>query len=386
MNKIYFVMIILFFSVFLIGCHNNKKQIVESVSNVTTIIIPEALYADDVSIIEDQSHIILESKEDAFWGGVSKMRVYKNRIIVLDAIHAQAIFIYTKEGKHIVTIGANKGRGPLEFISVSNFEIDYANDQLLVMDNWGFKFMIYDLDGRFIKRVESKIGVTNAVLLPNGYIMHAKSSSDHKIPGQGISSIIIVDDHNRIVKKGFEYDDNEGLAYRIYDIIRSQFNIGFTFAPQFRDTIYSVSYDSISPKYALDFRNYSAISKRQIGGMTSNAELNTLFNEGKTCFMGTHVESDEILFVTIGGFRNPTYVFYNKVTGSTIAIFRIVEPRIVPYTYELYKILCSDEEGYFYGAFNQTQLREISQLFPELQAIDPVSELNPIVFRYKIKI
>ena len=381
-NRLYIIVLAIFS--FFNGCQNKKKQIVENKGNITTVVIPQAHNTNHVDIINDLSYIILEEKDNSFFGHVTKLRVYLNRIFVLDLIYAKSLFVYTTDGKHLATIGANKGRGPLDFISVSNFEIDYANNQLLVMDNFGFKFMIYDLDGRFIKRIDSKIGVTNAVLLPNGYIMHAKASSDYEILGQTSSRLIITDDNNQIISEGFEYDDNKELRFRQDGLISSQPNGEFYFAPKFRDTIYSVSLHSITPKYAVNYGNNRTISKSVIKDMVSDRELFELLNSGNTCFMGNYVDSKDFLYLLLGIAPNAIYVFYNKQTTNTVAT--IQDKNRIGYERELFRLLCSDSEGYFYGAFLLTPLKEVVKLFPDLQNIDPSRDLNPVLFRYKVKI
>ena len=373
---------LIFFFIFVVfnGCRNTKKQIIEnSNGGVTNIIIPEVRDARDVDIIYDLNYIILEEKENSYLGNVAKMRVYQNRIYILDQHYARALFIYSIGGKHITTIGSEKGHGPFDFVSVSNFEIDYINNQLLVMDNLGYKFMIYDLDGNFIKRIGSKIPVTNAVLLPNGYIVHAKSSHDYQ---KGNSCIIITDNDQQIIKEGFEYDDNGKLNIQIFDIIRSSFDKSFTFAPKFRDTIYSVSFNSITPKYAINYGVNRKISDRLINELTSLKQLFDLIDAGNMCYMGNHVESNDFLYLSMGSYS--THVFYNKHINSTIAISS--KANIPEYEYWLYKILCSDSEGYFYGAFNIANIDELSKLFPELQKLDLPEDINPILFRYKVKI
>ena len=249
------------FLVSLTGCRNPEKKIDKDTNgNLKTIVIPKPLDVKDVDIIENLEFIILEATDNSLFGHITKMRVYQDKIYVLDAIHASALFIYSMEGKHLATIGDKKGQGPLEFLKLSNFEIDYANNQLLVMDSRGRKFMIYDLEGNFVKRVDSKFSISDAVLLPEGYIVHAKSSSDYKIPGQSNNKIIITDDNQNVIKERYEYDDNEDINIGSDGIIRSLIDGEFLFAPRLRDTIYRITIDTIIPKYAIDYGENKKVS------------------------------------------------------------------------------------------------------------------------------
>jgi hypothetical protein len=390
----YFDLIFLFLLIFLFsGCRNSKEKIKEIPNGyLKTILISQPVDISEVDIIENLECIILEETDQSLFGAVSKMRVYKDKIYILDRMYAQALFIYTINGKHISTIGANKGQGPHDFLKLSNFEIDYNNDQLLVMDNWGRKFMIYDFDGNFVRRIDSKLRVTDAVLLPNDYIVHAKSSDEHKLPGQSNNKIIITDYNQNIIKEGFEYDDNENINIYSSEIIRSSSNGEIIFAPRLRDTIYNVTIDSIIPKYAVDYGSNKKISKRALDDMKEDPAdpLNAdrafikLINNGNMCFLGENVESDDYLYLSLG-FNNYTIaVFYNKNTDNSIALSHNRKGEKNNES-GLYSLLCSDDEGYFYGAFDSPQIDRLIPIFPELKDISDPDDLNPILFRYKIK-
>ena len=157
---------------------------------------------------------------------------------------------------------------------------------------------------------------------------------------------------------------------------------GFNFAPKFRDTIYSVSFEAITPKYAIDYGNNKKIPKKTIDALGDSRDLFKLLNGGSTCFMGDHVESKDFLYLLLGDYDNSINVFYNKQTNNSIALSHKAE--IDEYEYELYTILCSDGE-YLYGAFNYADIDELSKLFPKLQKLAAEDDTNPILFRYKVK-
>ncbi len=384
--KLIFNVVTVLVIVLLAGCVSDQLM-VGSGNNITTVVTPKPVNAKDIDIIKDLDCIILEAKENAFFGYVSKLRIYRDKIYVLDDRHANALFIYTMEGKHVATIGDKVGRGPQEFVQLSNFEIDYANHQILTMDNFGHKFMIYDLEGNFIKQVNSDIMVSQAALLPNGNIFHAIAPYLTHIDNEN-RRIIVVDENKKIVHKKFEYKINKNLRFSNDDIIRSQLDGSFNFAPLFRDTIYAiVSSDEslqIIPKYAIDFGDNRHISQKMLNRLRSTDELKELAREGFTCFFGDHVETEDFLYLRTG-FLPKQYVFFNKHTNSTIAIY--TETRMGQYEHELYNIFCSDDDGYFYGALNLSRnLSDFFKLLPVKPEIDLSEEINPILFRYKVKI
>lgn len=382
MKNIYKILCVLSLLFFCFSCQNTSKQYIENQDNshINTVLIPDVQAAETVNIIDQLESIILEEKENSYFGHVTKLRVFQDKIYVFDGRYAKAVFIYTLDGKHIATIGNQRGNGPLDFVSVSNFEIDYVNKKLIVMDNFGQKFMIYGLDGNFIERAGSKISVTDAVLLPNNHFVHAKARYSYKISGQSDNCIFITDKNNNIVKEGFAHDDNENLNIHSYGIINALPNGEINFAPMFRDTIYRLSFDSISPKYAIDYGKNKKILKSQIDILQSPNELFQLIEDGGMCFIGDHVESEDFLYLFIGYWMNPVSVFYNKKTNNTIAISHKND-----IYFDLYSVLCSDNEGYFYGAFNNNEIHKLTSLFPNLKELEDKTDLNPILFRYKIK-
>jgi len=364
----------------LTGCASDK-QMVGNDGNVTTVVIPKPVDSKHIDVISDLDYIILEAKENAYLGFVSKLRIHRNKIYVLDDRHANALFIYTMEGKHIATIGDKRGRGPQDFVELSNFEIDYVNNQILTMDNFGHKFMIYDLDGNFIKQVGSDIYVSNAVLLPNGHILHAISPD---ITFLGKEKILVVDENRRIVKRKFEYEINENINFSIQDIIRSQFDGSFNFSPAFRDTIYTIDERlEIIPKYAINYGDNKHLSKKTLKRLRSIDELREIAKGGSIWFMGNNVESEDFLYFRMGILYNEKYVFYDKRANRAIAIS--CDARPWQYKYYLYRLLCSDEDGYFYGSLNSAMdVDNFFKLLPEKPKIDTTEELNPILFRYKL--
>ena len=69
---------------FFYGCGDAKVKVIENKSNIKTVLIPKPIDAKNADIIYDLDFINLEAKENSYFGFVSKMRVYQNRIYILD--------------------------------------------------------------------------------------------------------------------------------------------------------------------------------------------------------------------------------------------------------------------------------------------------------------
>ena len=381
---------IIYASIFLNSCTSPQAILSDSFEDLVSIVVPEPINAIDAKIIDDLAYIVLEEKENSFFGHVAKMRVYKDRIYILDAYFANSLFIYTIDGKHIATIGNNKGGGPLDFVKIVNFEIDYVNDLILTVDNFGRKFMIYDIEGKFVKRIDIRLPIFNAALLHDGHILHARAAWEYRRDFRNIHQVFITDESGQVIKEKFENAGNRNLKIHVTDIIRSHIDGSFTFAPEFKDTIFCVSFESIRPKYAIDYGKNRKLSNNTLRNLNDHTELFNQIYNGFMCFMGIHVENSDFLFFVLGESDNQIFVFFNKLTHKTISISHktnrlaggYVTRNYIP---DLYTVLCSDSDGYFYGAFSNVGVEDLLELFPELIKLEQTRDLNPIIFRYKVK-
>ncbi len=85
-------------------------------------------------------------------GHVSKVLIFDDILFVFDSHYAKKIFAYDlrNEGKFMYSIGA-KGKGPGEFIHLTDFTIDKKNHQILAIDWTQKRITYFDLHGNYIK-------------------------------------------------------------------------------------------------------------------------------------------------------------------------------------------------------------------------------------------
>ncbi|MGF1670149.1 MAG: 6-bladed beta-propeller [Balneolaceae bacterium] len=141
----------------------------------------------DLFIIEehivDDIDVFLSVEANRFIGLPTGVKVYKDELYVIDS----GFHIITRidhEGNKLFSIG-NHGRGPGEFDAVSGFWV--FDESFLVYDYNGFKFIVYDREG---KLVEENIIEANPVN-PDGFppniplTVHAISHYQLLIPSRG---------------------------------------------------------------------------------------------------------------------------------------------------------------------------------------------------------
>lgn len=376
MNKYVFLIIL-----FLIGgCRREVQQIKYTLDGCTTIHIPAAEKFEADKMIDSVTLIKLEASDSSLFGYINKIRVYKGFIYILDRRFAKALFIFDKSGKHVKTI-QNPGRGPREFISIVNFEINPLEDEIMVMDNYGRKFGFFDLEGNYLREAPSKIEVLEAVSLPGGVIVHAKHESSFWKNGkpEGSDKIFYTNEKGEILKSLFPYEDNAKITFMLEETIVAHSDSSYTYAPRFRDTIYNLTDKGLIPRYALHFNDATVIPERILQNEDQKV-ITELIQEGKNCFLGYHLESSYWLYLSINYWEQLCSTFYSKRTGK-ITTFKA-------YTKEegtnvfLDPLFVTDE--YFWTALTYHELKKYG-LDSLLSKYSLTMDDNPYLIRYRLK-
>ena len=94
--------------------------------------------------------IPLETNESCLIGGIHKIQVFDQYILVAD-FTINSLFVFNKEGRFIRRIGGI-GQGPGEFVSINDFTIDRINKTVYISDGRLSRINKYDLEtGKFIQ-------------------------------------------------------------------------------------------------------------------------------------------------------------------------------------------------------------------------------------------
>lgn len=215
---------------------------------------PHPIRADNARIIgmdemldrvKSIEYIKLDSSEPI--GVIDKMIVTKDKIYILDCYTAQQIFVFDKTGNLLFRI-KNKGRGPKEYQSIRDMQVDTIRNEILVNDAPARSYLYFSADdGAFLHREK---GVANC------YLAHIDSLYiNYQIPGQDFNDhenwAILVSDKDSILYKGFEptplQNDNFINNSFTYDCDGK-----LLFTPVYSDTVYQfMSVSIVSPKYVI---------------------------------------------------------------------------------------------------------------------------------------
>ena len=198
-----------------------------------------------LDMIQSIDYIKLDSSEPM--GPINKMIVTNDKIFIMDSFAAQQIFVFDKTGKLLYRI-KNKGRGPKEYISIWDMQVDTIRNEILVNDALARSYLYYSTDdGTFLRR---KKGIANC------YLAHIDSLYiNYQIPGQDFNDnenwAILVSDKDSVLYKGFAptplQDNNFAVNSFTYDCDGK-----LLFTPVYSDTVYQfMSVSIVSPKYVI---------------------------------------------------------------------------------------------------------------------------------------
>ena len=235
---------------------NNNKALELSNTDIINIIknFPHLIRTDNAKIIgtdemldmvKSIDYIKLDSSEPI--GVIDKMIVTKDKIYILDCYTAQQIFVFDKTGNLLFRI-KNKGRGPKEYLSVADMQVDTIRNEILVNDALARSYLYYSTDdGTFLRREK---GIANC------YLARIDSLSINlQIPGQDFNDdenwAILVSDKDSVLYKGFAptplQDNNFAVNSFTYDCDGK-----LLFTPVYSDTVYQfMSVSIVSPKYVI---------------------------------------------------------------------------------------------------------------------------------------
>ncbi|WP_390445108.1 6-bladed beta-propeller [Alistipes onderdonkii] len=235
---------------------NNNKALELSNTDIINIIknFPHLIRTDNAKIIgtdemldmvKSIDYIKLDSSEPI--GVIDKMIVTKDKIYILDCYTAQQIFVFDKTGNLLFRI-KNKGRGPKEYLSVADMQVDTIRNEILVNDALARSYLYYSTDdGTFLRREK---GIANC------YLARIDSLSINlQIPGQDFNDdenwAILVSDKDSVLYKGFAptplQDNNFAVNSFTYD-----YDGTLLYTPVYSDTVYQFTTASVvKPEYVI---------------------------------------------------------------------------------------------------------------------------------------
>ena len=89
--------------------------------------------------------IPLETTEACLIGSISDIRITNNRIYILEGKKSEDLLVFDLNGRFITKVG-EKGNGPENYVKISDFDIDTANNRIAISDKHRQRMLFFNLD------------------------------------------------------------------------------------------------------------------------------------------------------------------------------------------------------------------------------------------------
>lgn len=192
-------------------------------------------------------------------GSIHKILTLNDRIIVVDKIVGNAVFIYDNKGNYINHIH-RIGQGPGEYKNVDNVYYNPHLDLLVLIPMDLGRKIYFDLEGNYVReeRFEPYIYYSDLVFLENGELLINNSSMN------GENSLMLLQNDELILTEFpyISYLDNTPLDQR--NLISKVREDHYFFTVGDRDTIYQINAKTSEVTVAYVFDMENPISKMDL--------------------------------------------------------------------------------------------------------------------------
>lgn len=294
---------------------DNPSLPYSDIEGFTTIIEATDKSGVDVpaDIVNNVRAVVLEETEHSIIGHIDKMIYDRGRFYVLDRKMNKGIYVFNSDGSFLFNIG-RVGRGHGEYIEPTDFVI--ADTLVLVLDEFGKKFVRYGLDGVFRGQKRLNAVFTNIACTENGRLIMAKAGDNSNQNELRDYELFQIDIEGNILRKYYknEYSMNFSAGNELV-----AFGDKIYYARALRPGVCEVDTSGFRMKYAFDFgnKNLPLDYERQSSG--DYPRFLKRFESGYVYYTGSFIETSRYVgFAVHDGDKMNFYQVYDKDTGKSI--------------------------------------------------------------------
>ena len=233
----------------------NNSLFYDSIKHPEKIIVPE-LPGDVLkysTIIEDVRFIPLETKNESLFGSINELIVTDDLFFILDKA-LKKVLCFDIDGKFKFLIH-NLGKGPKEFIEVSDIFVDSTDKNLFLLDSDQNKILKYDFEGNFLKEtIIDFVYPFRSFSVNNGnYLI---DFNNRVIPGMFPElefDLITLDSLGKVKSRNLAYNKVYNPYMYDHTTCFSNNSDGLQYISLLKKSIYTISGNTIQKKYLLDF-------------------------------------------------------------------------------------------------------------------------------------
>lgn len=264
----------------------------------------------------------LETNEQSIIGEFNKILLYQDTLYISTGTE---ILTFDIEGSFIHK-HAMHGKGPGEYLSISDILIDPKKQHIIILDATAQKIIEYDMNFTFVSEFSTNRYAMNFAMGKGGNIL---LYCGYDTGGAKLDHVIIYND-GRLISNHLPIDSKKAkyLHYRMFDLL-SYYEDHVALTIPHNDTVYYLDSESFYPRYIID------IGKKRIPAEIYEQEykdiadfsINKLLGSNLAYGIFGYLESDNQLFFryderkkeegTPYGRLEKYFVLHHKATGKS---------------------------------------------------------------------
>ena len=264
-------------------------------------------------LVQDIQYLPLETKEGNVVGEVRKIFKTEDYIFITD--REQNIFIFSASGKYINSFN-EKGKGPEEYLSVSDLLYDENEKQILILTGGKPKKLIYyDLNGNYIDSKSFDLrGMDFTFLSNNKAVLYVPTKMNETNPLLNTLALVTLNegDDNDFLSTNYETGFPEKSPWLVAGNLSRSFENELIYKEPFNDTIYQVQNDSVlTPRLVIDAGDRE---EKPSDYVTMEAYRSM---EGKKILWFVPYFLENYYCITFHEDNQDVVVIYDKIAGKT---------------------------------------------------------------------
>jgi len=338
--------------------------------------------------------IILETSKKCLIGSVTDMQVYDEKIYIFDKMSAQSLLQFDLNGKFIRKI-ADRGKGPGEYLNLSDFTIDKKNSELYLLDN--NKLHRYKTDGTYINSVsiEIEFAGVRAIQFYKGMIY--AEVSPYSTNNNDIDLIWIInpetgkkiDSFLKLSQNIYGWNETISLGHKHFFACLNEYPI---YAHYLMNSF--VSLEDMTPKIKLESKNLP--KKRDIDEILREKDIHSRIDKllimNKIFCIHNYIETQNFVFFSyLNGASKCGSIFHDYSTNKTHNLKFLRNDLLWKKEAIMTKFSFYDSVGAYqildaYHVFDEIKKNNIVNNIDKNEQLHFINEeSNPVIFYYEFK-
>ncbi|WP_282126611.1 6-bladed beta-propeller [Marinifilum flexuosum] len=386
-------LLVIVFSLLFACSNNNKNEEIKLFPD--KIKLKENGSINFNSLIKRMDAVKLESNDDCRLARITQLINHKNKYFIWDSKSKQ-LLVFKENGKFLNKIGSC-GRGPKEFIGVSNFIISSVDNCVKVYDGIRKKILFYDYNGDYIKSVKIGYYVLRFGEFLNGnYWAFVAGLPDSKNYGEGKElKFVVFSPKGELIKEVFDTPYEGPNFFTSFSVFQNT-NDSLLYTEVLDYSLKIFDGENLSKGYNFSFNGYECSKTLRDKFKTDkrSRHLKKELLEKYILGLDNVLENEDYIYFMYPFKKQKVNVFLSKKTGEIIE-YKGVPMDDTSWKTAMFPKFCDD--NYWYTSIDafrfelykemhtkdwecpKERIESINREFKNLSSTD-----NPIIIRYEL--